>query len=66
MKAFFEEYGFVLVSIVVVMLLVGMTSSVGNSIQGQLTGAVEKIAFDGQNAQVTFDGKAYTPPTETD
>lgn len=67
MKAFFEEYGFVLVSIVVVMLLVGMTSSVGNSVQGKLTDAVEKITFDGANAQVKYDNQAYTPAsTETD
>lgn len=45
MKAFFEEYGFVLVAIIVVMLLVGMSSTVGNSVKQKITGMVDAIQF---------------------
>lgn len=58
MKAFFEEYGFVLVSIVVVMLLVGMTGTVGKSIEQKVGGLVNSLTFDSTNNKVT-----YTEPT---
>lgn len=45
MKAFFEEYGFVLVAIIVVMLLVGMSTSVGNTVKTKITSMVDAIQF---------------------
>lgn len=43
MKAFFEEYGFVLVSIVVVMMLVTLVPIIGKSVAGQLTDLSGKL-----------------------
>lgn len=43
MKAFFEEYGFVLVSIVVVMMLVTLVPIIGKSVGGQLTDLSGKL-----------------------
>ena len=43
MKAFFEEYGFVLVSIVVVMMLVTLVPVIGKSVGGQLTDLSGKL-----------------------
>lgn len=43
MKAFFEEYGFVLVSIVVVMMLVAIVPIVGGSVSDQLKELTEKL-----------------------
>lgn len=40
MKAFFEEYGFVLVSICAVMMLVAMVPIVGDSVGDKLVGTV--------------------------
>lgn len=56
MKAFFEEYGFVLVSIVVVMILVGMVPAVGSAVETQLTGIAENLTVDlnGTNPTVTI------------
>lgn len=59
MKAFFEEYGFVLVSIVVVMLLVTMTSAVGGSIETKVKGIVDGFTFNATPAEgeklITFE-----------
>lgn len=46
MKAFFEEYGFVLVSIVVVMMLVAMVPAVGGAIETKLTDVAGNITVD--------------------
>lgn len=43
MKSFFEEFGFVILSAVVVVLLIGMASPLGTKIEGSLTGIVEDM-----------------------
>ena len=43
MKAFFEEYGFVLVSIIVVMMLIGLVGGVKDDIQEAIGSAVDKL-----------------------
>lgn len=45
MKAFFEEYGFVLVSIVVVMMLVAMVPTIGESVETKLTSLTSGLAI---------------------
>lgn len=40
MKAFFEEYGFIVLSAIVVLLLIGMASGVGDTIEESVTGIV--------------------------
>lgn len=59
MKAFFEEYGFVLVSIVVVMMLVAMVPTVGGAIEGKLSDVAENITVDlnATNPTVTIEEK---------
>lgn len=46
MKTFFEEYGFVLVSIVVVALLVGMTSPIGAKVKTRIEDTIDGITID--------------------
>lgn len=46
MKAFFEEYGFVLVSIVVVMLLVSIVPVVGGSVKTKLEDLATNLTVD--------------------
>ena len=57
MKAFFEEYGFVLVSIVVVMILVGMVPAVGTAVQTQLTNVAKglTVSLDSTNPTVSIE-----------
>lgn len=65
MKAFFEEYGFVLVAIIVVMLLVGMSSSVGTSVKNKIVGMVDALEFSttvDSNGNTTGGNVTYTAP----
>ena len=43
MKAFFEEYGFIVLSAIVVLLLIGMASPIGTKIQESATGIVDTL-----------------------
>lgn len=64
MKAFFEEYGFVLVSIVVVMMLVAMVPTVGDAVSSKLEATANNltVGFDeNHKPSVSID-----PPTETE
>lgn len=46
MKTFFEEYGFVLVSIVVVALLVGMTTPIGETVKDKIDETLAGVTFN--------------------
>lgn len=52
MKAFFEEYGFVALAAVVVILLIVMSTPIGNSIETALSGFVDNFAT-GVNSNIT-------------
>ena len=54
MKAIFEEYGFVILAAVVVLLLIGMTTPIGNAIESSIIGIVENMT-EQVNNQVTFN-----------
>ena len=43
MKSFFEEFGFVILAAVVVLLLVGMTTPIGSKVEGSLSSIVENM-----------------------
>ena len=43
MKAFFEEYGFIVLSAIVVLLLIAMTSPLGDTIQESAEGIVKGL-----------------------
>lgn len=43
MKAFFEEYGFIVLSAIVVLLLIGMASPVGDKIKTSAEGIVDTL-----------------------
>lgn len=60
MKAFFEEYGFVLVAVIVVMLLVGMSTSVSGKVEEKITGIVDAIGFE-VNEDATGGHIVYEP-----
>lgn len=74
MKSFLSEYGFAILSTVVVILIIMMISPVGNSVKEALKGTVIKFsgsaengldnipAFDFYNTsnQTTFDGSVYS------
>lgn len=59
MKAFFEEYGFVLVAVIVVMLLVGMSTTVSGKVEEKITGIVDAIDFevneDASGGHIVYD-----------
>lgn len=40
MKAFFEEYGFVVLAVVVVIILLGLATPIGDAVKTALTGFV--------------------------
>lgn len=54
MKAIFEEYGFVILAAVVVLLLIGMTTPIGNAIESSIIGIVDNMT-EQVNNQVTFN-----------
>lgn len=54
MKAIFEEYGFVILAAVVILLLIGMTTPIGNAIESSIIGIVENMT-EQVNKQVTFN-----------
>ncbi len=54
MKAIFEEYGFVILAAVVVLLLIGMTTPVGNAIETSIVSIVDNMTSQVNN-QVTFN-----------
>ena len=43
MKSFFEEYGFVILSAIVVIALIGMVSPIGEKIEGSMTGVIDNF-----------------------
>lgn len=43
MKAFFEEYGFIVLSAIVVLLLVGMASPIGEKVKESTIGIVDSL-----------------------
>lgn len=43
MKAFFEEYGFIVLSAIVVLLLVGMASPIGTKVQESTIKIVDNL-----------------------
>lgn len=54
MKAIFEEYGFVILAAVVVLLLIGMTTPVGSAIESSIVSIVDNMT-EQVNNQVTFN-----------
>ena len=44
MKSFFEEYGFVILAAIVVILLIAMCTPIGNLVKSQITGIVDSFA----------------------
>ena len=54
MKAIFEEYGFVILAAVVVLLLIGMATPIGNAIETSIISVVDNMA-EQVNNQVTFN-----------
>ena len=54
MKAIFEEYGFVILAAVVVLLLIGMTTPIGNAIESSIIGIVDNMT-EQVNNQVTIN-----------
>lgn len=44
MKSFFEEYGFVILAAIVVILLIAMTTPIGSLVKNQITGIVDSFA----------------------
>lgn len=44
MKSFFEEYGFVILAAIVVILLIAMASPIGDLVKAQITGIVDSFA----------------------
>lgn len=54
MKAIFEEYGFVILAAVVILLLIGMTTPIGNAIESSIVGIVENMT-EQVNNQVAFN-----------
>ena len=54
MKAIFEEYGFVILAAVVILLLVGMATPIGNKIQESIESVVDNMTTQVNN-QVTFN-----------
>lgn len=44
MRAFFEEYGFVMIAVVVVAVLIGITVTVGDGIETQITTMISDLA----------------------
>lgn len=46
MKTFFEEYGFVLVSIIVVAILVSMVSPIGNKVKTTIESTIDSVTVD--------------------
>lgn len=54
MKAIFEEYGFVILAAVVVLLLIGMTSPIGSAIEDSIVGIIDNMS-EQVNNQVTFN-----------
>ena len=54
MKAIFEEYGFVILAAVVILLLIGMASPIGNQIQGSIESVIENMTAQ-VNDQVTIN-----------
>ena len=43
MKAFFEEYGFIVLSAIVVLLLIAMANPIGEAIEKSATGIVDTL-----------------------
>lgn len=54
MKAIFEEYGFVILAAVVIILLIGMTTPIGKAIEDSIVGIVENMTSQ-VNGQLTFN-----------
>lgn len=54
MKAIFEEYGFVILAAVVIILLIGMTSPVGDAIENSIIGIVDNMSAQ-VNDQITLN-----------
>lgn len=54
MKAIFEEYGFVILAAVVILLLIGMTTPIGSAIENSIVGIVENMT-EQVNNQVAFN-----------
>ena len=54
MKAIFEEYGFVILAAVVVLLLIGMATPIGNAIEISIISVVDNMT-EQVNSQVTFN-----------
>lgn len=44
MKSFFEEYGFVILAAIVVILLIAMATPIGDLVKAQITGIVDSFA----------------------
>lgn len=57
MKAIFEEYGFVILAAVVIILLIGMTTPIGKAIENSIVGIVDNMTSQ-VNGQITFNNLA--------
>lgn len=60
MKSFFEEYGFVILAAIVVILLIAMASPIGDLVKAQITGIVDSFANKTESKLNTVDAGAIT------
>ena len=60
MKSFFEEYGFVILAAIVVILLIAMASPIGDLVKAQITGIVDSFANKTESKLNAVDAGAIT------
>ena len=60
MKSFFEEYGFVILAAIVVILLIAMASPIGDLVKAQITGIVDSFANKTESKLIAVDAGAIT------
>ena len=60
MKSFFEEYGFVILAAIVVILLIAMATPIGDLVKAQITGIVDSFANKTESKLNAVDAGAIT------
>ena len=60
MKSFFEEYGFVILAAIVLILLIAMASPIGDLVKAQITGIVDSFANKTESKLNAVDAGAIT------
>lgn len=66
MKSFFEEYGFVILAAIVVILLIAMASPIGDLVKAQITGIVDSFANKTESKLNAVDAGAITVRATTE